>query len=328
MLAFGRGRFRLAPCPCEDRSIGVAVNLTRRRAGSEDLELLFEINRAALEAHVRVNFGTWDDEYQRRSFWQSTDPASHQLFYSGSQPVGFWSVTRDEGQIHLQRLSLLPAFQNRGLGSDLVRELIAETRASRRALRLQVFLTNRARRLYQRLGFRIVGATDTHYSMEFSEIDCELAFLADHPELVPTVARWWFDAWPKAGARLDDLVQRLAANLHKDTIPSQIIAFNAGRVVGSAVLKQHELPELYPHLQHWLGSVFVCEAARGVGIGSALCARVIDVALAFGLPALHLQTQDTSGGLYARLGWQTIHEITNEARDTLIMKKQLPSSRA
>ena len=304
------------------------MNVTRRFGGSEDMDLLFEINRAAHEDHVRANFGAWDEEYQRRSFWQSTDPAAHQLLYSGSEPVGFWCVLRDESQIYLQRLSLLPAFQNRGLGSALVRELIAEARASGRVLRLQVFLTNRARRLYERLGFRIIGATDTHYHMEFSGIGCEFAFLADRPELVPTVAQWWFDEWPKAGARLEDLVQGLTANLHKDTIPTQIIALDAGNVVGSAVLKQHELPERYPELEHWLGSVFVCEAARCKGVASALCARVIDLAIGFGLPALHLQTYDTIGGLYARLGWQTIARIASEGRETLVMKKRLPSNRA
>jgi len=61
-----------------------------------------------------------------------TDPSAHQRFYCGSQPVGFWFIARDDCQISLERLSLLPAFQNRGLGSAFLRELIAEARASRR----------------------------------------------------------------------------------------------------------------------------------------------------------------------------------------------------
>ena len=304
------------------------MEVTRRFASDEDIELLFEINRAALKDHVRANFGSWNDDSQRRMFWQSTDPSSHQLFYCGSRAVGFWYVRRDDDQIGLERLSLLPEFQNRGLGASLVRELIAEARASKRALRLQVFLTNRARRLYERLGFRIVRGTDTHYHMEFSGIDLEFACLADRPELVPTVAQWWFDEWPRDGACLDDLVQRVTASLHKDTIPVQMIALDAGSVVGSAVLKQHELEDQYPDLEPWIGSVFVTQAARGRGIASALCARVVDLALEFRLPAVHLQTQNPTGGLYTRLGWQTIDRTTSEGRETLIMKKNLPSSHA
>lgn len=145
------------------------MEVTRRVAGPDDIELLFEINCAALRDHVRANFGTWDDDAQRRMFWQSTDPSTHQLFYYGLEPIGFWWVTRDDKQICLERLALFPPFQNRGIGSSLIRELIAESSASSRPLRLQVFLANRARQLYERLGFRIVRATDTHYHMEFTK---------------------------------------------------------------------------------------------------------------------------------------------------------------
>lgn len=188
------------------------MEVTRRFATDEDIELLFEINRAALKDQVRANFGSWNDDFQRSMFWQSTEPSSHQLFYCGSQAVGFWFVRRDNDEIYLERLSLLPEFQNRGLGSSLVRELIADASASKRPLRLQVFLTNRARRLYERLGFRIVRGTDTHYHMEFSGIGLEFACLADRPELVPTVAQWWFDEWPRDHALATD--EALAADTH------------------------------------------------------------------------------------------------------------------
>lgn len=302
------------------------MEVTRRIADSSDLELLFEINCAALKDHVRANFGAWDEGFQRRSFWDSTDPFTHELFYSGSQPAGFWSVTRDETQICLERLSLLPEFRNCGLGSSLVRELIAEARASNRPLRLQAFLCNRARRLYERLGFRIVGATDSHYHMEFAGFGVEFAFLANHPKLVPTIAQWWLEAWPTYRVGLDDLIREIRDDLHTDRVPVHVIALDMGRVVGSAALKQHELRKQYPELQGWLGSVFVVQDARRKGIASALCARVIDLAIQFGLSELHLQTQDTTGGLYARLGWQTIDRTTRNGADTLIMKRRVPRS--
>lgn len=145
------------------------MNLQRRIAREDDLELLFEINCAALKEHVIRNFGAWDEEFQRRTFRESTDPASHVLFYDGAKPVGFWSVVRNPSEIYLVRLSLLPAFQRQGVGSSLIRELIAEARLAALPLRLQVFLTNPARLLYERLGFRIVRTTNTHCHMQHSD---------------------------------------------------------------------------------------------------------------------------------------------------------------
>ena len=151
----------------------------------------------------------------------------------------------------------------------------------------------------------------------------DFTFLADRPEFVPEVARWWFNTWPRPGARLDEMIDRLASNLHRDVIPIQLIALENDHPVGSAVLKHHELHEVYPELKNWLGSVFVVEQARCKGVASALCARAIDRALDLRLPSLHLQTERLDGGLYARLGWEPLHRTCHEGLDRLVMRKQL-----
>ena len=61
---------------------------------------------------------------------------------------------------------LLPAEQRQGLGSVLVREVIARGVALGLPVRLRVFKTNPAHELYRRLGFAVVGETETHLLME------------------------------------------------------------------------------------------------------------------------------------------------------------------
>ncbi|MDB9527618.1 GNAT family N-acetyltransferase [Oscillatoria sp. CS-180] len=106
------------------------MELSRRFARSEDIELLFTLNRVALKDHVIQNFGVWDEDFQRTSFWNSTDPNCHELFYDGAQPVGFWCVTRTTEPIYLERFSLIPTYQNRGIGTHLIGQLIEEARAA------------------------------------------------------------------------------------------------------------------------------------------------------------------------------------------------------
>lgn len=139
--------------------------LTRRKATHDDLELLFEINRAAMRDHVIRNFGSWDEADQRWMFWRSTRPADHELIFELAEAVGFFAVVRTAAAIDLQRISILPAYQRRGIGTALLEELIAEARTTASALTLQVFLTNPARRLYERLGFAVVRTTATHHHM-------------------------------------------------------------------------------------------------------------------------------------------------------------------
>lgn len=59
----------------------------------------------------------------------------------------------------------MPAYQRRGIGAAILRDVIAEARAGGHAVALRVLKVNPARRLYERLGFAVVGESDTHYLM-------------------------------------------------------------------------------------------------------------------------------------------------------------------
>jgi ribosomal protein S18 acetylase RimI-like enzyme len=54
-------------------------------------------------------------------------------------------------------IAVLPGHRNRGLGSAMLRDLLARADAGCPAVSLSVSASNPARRLYERLGFRIVS---------------------------------------------------------------------------------------------------------------------------------------------------------------------------
>jgi ribosomal protein S18 acetylase RimI-like enzyme len=80
--------------------------------------------------------------------------------------IGCQWVRRHPDAVELVRLWILPEAQGQGVGTLLVRRLLAEAGRSRLKVRLRVMKVNRARHLYQRLGFRIIGESETHYQME------------------------------------------------------------------------------------------------------------------------------------------------------------------
>ena len=72
-------------------------------------------------------------------------------------PVGRLRVVRPGDHIYLGGIQLLPAYQSQGIGTSIVRRLMAEADAGRLPLRLEVEKDNPdARRLYVRLGFRVI----------------------------------------------------------------------------------------------------------------------------------------------------------------------------
>ncbi len=152
-------------------------------------------------------------------------------------------------------------------------------------------------------------------------------FLADRPEAVPQIACWWFDAWGhlRPGTSVDGFTATLNEQLFRDQLPIRIVAIGDGIVVGVAELKLHEMADLYPDKEFWMGGIFVAPGFRRRGIGSALSLKIAEIAKSKCIQAIHLQTQNLNGGLYAKLGWERIEQVNYKGYEALVMVKQLDS---
>jgi RimJ/RimL family protein N-acetyltransferase len=102
----------------------------------------------------RAGFREWTHEQVRGEVPDSTTS----VVTAYGADVGRLRVVRSDGLVELAGLQLLPAHQGRGLGTRVVRDLMAEAADSGRAFGLSVEKDNpRARALYERLGLVVVG---------------------------------------------------------------------------------------------------------------------------------------------------------------------------
>jgi len=83
------------------------------------------------------------------------------------QPAGRLYVHAWEREIRIVDIALMPEFRGQGIGSDLLRSLIAEAEASDRTLSIHVEHNNPARRLYERLGFQYAGEHGVYVLMVY-----------------------------------------------------------------------------------------------------------------------------------------------------------------
>ncbi len=111
---------------------------------------------------VRMQF-----HVRQRGYAAAYPSADTSVVCVGDVPVGSTVVFRGTTEMRLVDISLLPEFRSRGIGGELIRILISEAGDSRRALRLCVLRSNRAARLYERLGFAATGGDPMYCEMEF-----------------------------------------------------------------------------------------------------------------------------------------------------------------
>ncbi|MCW6006785.1 GNAT family N-acetyltransferase [Micromonospora sp. CPCC 205371] len=136
-----------------------------RAATADDLELCFDLHAAAMGSYVAAVWG-WDDDVQHDFHVRGFDPAKIRIVTVDGRDLGVLIVEYAPHEIVLGRIELHPDAQGRGIGTALIREVLAEGAASGRPVALEVLTVNpRAQALYERLGFREVGRSGVKVRM-------------------------------------------------------------------------------------------------------------------------------------------------------------------
>ncbi|MGR8935951.1 MAG: GNAT family N-acetyltransferase [Gammaproteobacteria bacterium] len=122
----------------------------------------------------------WDDE-QKRQFLDMQFSAQHCYYQENytdtdflillldNRPVGRLYVARWSDEIRIVDIALLPEYRNRGIGTRILQDLLAEAAAAQKPVRIHVECFNPALNLYRRLGFKRIGEHGVYYLMEWSD---------------------------------------------------------------------------------------------------------------------------------------------------------------
>lgn len=157
-----------------------AHSIRLRPANSDDQAFLFDLYRSTRAEELSA-WG-WDEAQQQaflnlqfrgqQAHYAEYPNTNHQIILDGELPIGcpigriLTSHLMDE--IRLVDIALLPEHRGQGIGAALIQSLFEEAASEGKAVRLHVVKEARALRLYQRLGFQIIGDAVSHYLMEWT----------------------------------------------------------------------------------------------------------------------------------------------------------------
>lgn len=151
---------------------------TLRPATDDDREFLWCLVVATMKDYVDQTWG-WDEDDQRRLFDEKVDIPNARIVVIDGADAGLFVLYHPAapdphpaqaedfaaGAYYVAEIELMPPYQRRGIGAAILRDVIAEARSGGRPVALRVLKVNPARRLYERLGFALIGESDTHYLM-------------------------------------------------------------------------------------------------------------------------------------------------------------------
>ena len=134
-----------------------------------DYDWLYKLREQSYRDVVIEQFGEWDEFDQRKRYEEVWSPKLVTLVVSKGSRIGMFSCSVAEGDISLSEIQISPAHRGRGIGTSILQKLIDEARTSHSSLTLQVLLKNqRAILLYEKIGFKTIHESDTHFVMSIS----------------------------------------------------------------------------------------------------------------------------------------------------------------
>jgi len=149
--------------------------VTLRPATHRDAELLYQIyastreeelapldwDASVKEAFLRQQFQA-QDSYYRATFTGAT----YDLILDGDHVLGRLYVNRGEHAWLVLDIALLPKYRGNGIGTRLLRQVIADAQAAGKPVQIHVEQLNPARRLYERLGFQEIDDQGVYLLLE------------------------------------------------------------------------------------------------------------------------------------------------------------------
>jgi RimJ/RimL family protein N-acetyltransferase len=153
------------------------VDVTLRPFCEEDRDFLLRLYASTREEEL-ARVSDWSAEQKEAFLTQQFEAQHHhyQTYYADAsfdivlddgEPIGRLYVSRWEREIRLVDVALVPEARGRGIGTVLLRDVLADGERTGRKVSIHVERFNRALRLYRRLGFREVEENGPYFLLEW-----------------------------------------------------------------------------------------------------------------------------------------------------------------
>ena len=152
-------------------------SITLRSALPEDQEFLLAVYASSRDEEISL-WG-WDDNQKRGFLEMQWRAKNHQYSLSYPQaddsvvllnghPIGRMMFDRKGSDFTFLDIALLPEYQNQNIGTRLIELLQKEATDAQKGVVLHVVRTNRAVRLYKRMGFKMVNEDAIYLEMKWT----------------------------------------------------------------------------------------------------------------------------------------------------------------
>ena len=141
------------------------TGLSYRKALVSDLSYLLWLRKQTMDEHLMESGMSLSDEVHLLRINYLFDQA--QVIVLEGQDIGLLKVDEQGSNIEIVQIQIDPKFQGKGIGRQVVSNVIDKSKVLKKNVSLSVLKENKARELYQRIGFKITGEDNHSFIMSF-----------------------------------------------------------------------------------------------------------------------------------------------------------------
>ena len=149
----------LRPISTQDQDFLYRVYASTREDELAPLDWSAEQKRAFLDMQFNAQHKFYQEQYSQAKF---------QVILLNGQAIGRLYIERRPDEIRIIDIALLTAYRRQGIGSALLKDILAQGEQAGLPVRIHVEHFNPALGLYERLGFKKIGDTGVYFLMEWS----------------------------------------------------------------------------------------------------------------------------------------------------------------
>lgn len=148
------------------------LNMEFRKCKYSDADYILKLKELCIKWYIEIIYG-WNTEVQREKTIHELQKHKDdmRILIKDGKDIGVTTFYEENNQYVVGLVMIHPEYKGEGLGSKIIKEYIDLAKKSNKKIKIKVYKENPAKRLYERLGFKIYNEDDTHLylSIDFNE---------------------------------------------------------------------------------------------------------------------------------------------------------------
>ena len=142
------------------------MKINFRNCGYDDIDFILNLKELCLKWYIEIIYG-WDIKIQKEKTINELNQHINnmKIIMLDNKDIGITTFYEENNSYVIGLIMINPNYQNKGIATKIINDYIEIAKKENKKIFIKTYKENPAKRLYERLGFKIYKEDNTHVHM-------------------------------------------------------------------------------------------------------------------------------------------------------------------